>query len=120
MITTITALQTVTATGPTTSASVAGITGDWTLTVHVVALSAGGLQPGARIVIEESVNAFATSVPVAVLDIAVPVTGSAIGTWRQYQIAMSKVGQAGALWRANVYYLNGISPSLTFEAWINS
>lgn len=111
--------QTVSATGPvvpTTGLDISGVTGDFTLLAEVSALSASSAVSAARIVIEDTVNAFTASLPVAVWDIAGPITAPVNVSWRKYELPTLRAGVANAKLRVNVVTLSGATPSLTIAA----
>jgi hypothetical protein len=114
-----TGVQTVTATGPvtpTTGLSVSGVSGDATLVVDVVSLTAGKT---ARIQVEDSTNAFTAATALAVVN----VTGQVDPryderfTLRKYQIPNSLLGQASAALRCNVTALDA-GATLQLHAWL--
>ena len=120
-----TGAQTVTATGavtPTAGLDISGISGDYTVHVRVQALSASSGTPTGQIRIEDSVNAFTASVPVAVLDVkgTIDTKTEQHFSWRKYQLPDLRAGTASAVARINVSTLGGTTPSLTLDAWIES
>lgn len=115
--------QTVSATGPvtpTTGLDISGITGDFTVLAEVSALSAASDAPGARIVLEDTVNAFTAALPVAVWDVAGPIVTPVKVSWRKYELPSLRAGVANAKLRVNVVALSGTTPSLTVAAAIAS
>jgi hypothetical protein len=127
-----TGLQTVTATGaitPTAGVDISGMTGDATVSIEVISMTAGKT---ARIQLEDSVNGFTASVPVAVFDTAgligqggTSYTAGAYNpttqkfTVRKYQLANNRFGTASAVLRLNVTAIDSAS-SITLNAWIES
>lgn len=127
-----TGLQTVTATGaitPTAGVDISGMTGDATICIEVVSLTAAKT---ARIQIEDSVTGFTASIPVGVVDVigqigqgGVTYTAGAYNpttakyTIRKYQLANNRFGTASAVLRLNVTALDA-SSSLSINAWIES
>ena len=117
-----TAVQTVTATGPvapTAGLSVAtapAITSDFTVFCEVQSLTDGA---HARIVIEESANAFTTASPLLVYDVEGAVSSAAdmVQSVRKYQVPSTVLGTSGAVIRANVESLTAAA-SLLLRAWI--
>jgi hypothetical protein len=127
-----TGLQTVTATGaitPTAGADISGMTGDVTVCVEVVSMTDAKT---ARIQLEDSVNAFTASIPVAVFDVigkmgqgGTSYTAGAYNpttqkfTVRKYQLANNRFGTASAVLRLNVTAIDSGS-SLSLNAWIEA
>jgi len=127
-----TGLQTVTATGaitPTAGADISAMTGDVTVCVEVVSMTAAKT---ARIQLEDSVNGFTASVPVAVFDVigqlgqgGTSYTAGAYNpttqkfTLRKYQLANNRFGTASAVLRLNVTAIDSAS-SLSLNAWIET
>jgi len=125
-----TGIQTVTATGavtPTAGVDISGMTGDVTLCIEVISLTAGKT---ARVQIEDSVNAFTASLPVAVFNFVGQEgqggTSYTAGAYnpttekvsvRKYQLPNNRFGTASALARVNVTALDS-SSSLSLHAWI--
>jgi len=114
-------VQTASATGPVTAGSdVSAVVGDFTIKLRILALSTTGARAGARVVLEESIDSFATSSPIAVVDIQGPLGGNdVLRQWRTYEVSMSKIGGAGAAVRANISVLSS-GTSIKLEAWIDS
>ena len=117
-----TGVQTVTATGPvvpTAGLSVAtapATTSDFTVFCQVQSLTDGAK---ARIVIEESANAFTTASPLLVYDVEGAISSAAdlVQSVRKYQVPSTVIGTSGAVIRANVESLTGAA-SLLLRAWI--
>ena len=117
-----TGVQTVTATGPvapTAGLSVAtapATTSDFTVFCEVQSLTDGA---HARIVIEESANAFTSTSPILVYDVVGAVSSAAdlVQSVRKYQVPATVAGTSGAVMRANVETLTAAA-SLLLRAWI--
>jgi|SRR5215472_12456676 len=110
------ASKTVTSADQATGVDISGITGDVTLLLRVDALSAASGTPRARIVLEDSVNAFTNSLPVCEYNIEGPIAAPVQVSWRRYQTPSLRNGVASAVLRVNVAALEGTSPSLTYTA----
>lgn len=120
-----TGAQTVTATGAvtaTTGLDISGVTGDCTVHLRVQGLSAASGTPKTTIQLEDSVNGFTASIPVAVKEVQGPVdTKTEMHfSWRKYELPNARFGTASAVLRANVMVLGGTTPSLTLDAWLES
>jgi len=111
--------QTVTAAGAvaaTAGLDVSGVTGDFTLCVEVVSLTAAKT---ARIQLEDTVNGFTAAPALAVFD----VTGQQAGQYsnrfslRKYQLPNNQFGVANAKVRANVSQIDA-GGSLILHAWL--
>ncbi len=127
-----TGLQTVTAAGaitPTAGVDISGMTGDATVCVEVISMTAA---KSARIQVEDSVNGFTASLPVAVFDILGQVgqggTSYTAGAYnptttkftvRKYQLANNRFGTSSAVLRLNVTAIDS-SASLSINAWIEA
>jgi hypothetical protein len=108
--------QVLTAAGPaapTTGLDISGLTGDYTLEMTVQALSAASGTPQARIVLEDTVNAFTNAIPVAEITVQGPIVVPVTHLFRSDEIPALRIGTASAKLRLNVYLLNGTSPSIT-------
>ena len=104
------------ATGIDISAIAAGA--PYMLEVEVIALSAAAGTPRARIVFEDTVNAFTAAVPIAEFTFQgpiVPATPVKLTTM-SYKSSGLRVGTASAKLRTNVVALDGTTPSLTYRA----
>ncbi|GAC1700075.1 MAG: hypothetical protein NVS9B4_00790 [Candidatus Acidiferrum sp.] len=118
--------QTVTATGPVTAVAgldISGVTGMCAVHVRIQSLSAAAGIPKVAITLEDSVNGFTASVPVAMLK---PQQGT-IDTktevhriWQKYDMASCRFGTVGAVLRANVVSLSGTTPSCTIDSWLET
>jgi len=120
-----TGAQTVTATGavtPTAGLDISGVTGDCTVHLRVQGLSAASGTPKASIQLEDSVNAFTASIPVAVQEVqgTVDTKAEMHFSWRKYQLPNARFGTASAVLRTNVTVLGGTTPSLTLDSWLES
>lgn len=118
-----TGAQTVTATGavtPTAGLDISGVTGDCTVHLRVQALSAASGTPKAVIQIEDSVNAFTASLPVALQEVqgTIDTKAEMHFSWRKYQLPAARFGIGSAVLRVNVMTLGGTTPSLTLDAWL--
>ncbi len=108
--------QTLTAAGPaapTTGLDISGLSGDYTLEITVLALSSASGTPQARVVIEDTVNAFTNAVPVAEMNLQGPVTMPVTHLIRSDEAPSLRIGTASAKLRVNVQMLNGGTPSIT-------
>jgi len=127
-----TGVQTVTATGaitPTAGADISGMTGDVTLCLEVLSLTAAKT---ARIQIEDSVNGFTASIPAYVFDVSGQIgpggtsyTAGALNpcttkqSLRKYQLPNVRFGTASAVLRLNVTAIDA-SASLSLNAWLEA
>jgi hypothetical protein len=108
--------QVLTAAGPatpTTGLDISVLTGDYTLEITVQALSAASGTPQARIVLEDTINAFTNAVPVAEVNVQGPIVMPVTYLFRDDEVPTLRIGSASARLRLNVYMLNGTSPSIT-------
>jgi len=87
--------------------------GDYTLEITVQALSAASGTPQARIVLEDTVNAFTSAIPVIEITLQGPIVTPVTHLFRSDEIPALRIGNASARLRLNVYMLNGTSPSIT-------
>jgi hypothetical protein len=116
--TTLLAKTTQTAATANAGVDVSGITGDFTIKIRVDALSPNA--GSAKIQIEESTNSFTNAYTVFKQDFlgGLPPEGVTV-SYRKYQSeTTSLAGTASAKFRVNLIELNGTSPSITYEAWI--
>jgi hypothetical protein len=114
-----TGVQTVTATGAVTATAgldISGVSGDATVVVEVVSLTAAKT---ARIQLEDSVNAFTASIPVAVVNVIGQISGeySQRFTFRKYQLPNNRFGTGSALLRVNVTAIDSAA-TLKLHAWL--
>ena len=105
---------------PTTGLDISAIAAGtpYMLEVEVIALSSATGTPRARIVIEDTVNAFTAAVPIAEFHVQGPIdklTPIKL-TAMHYASGGLRIGTASAKCRANVVALDGGTPSLTFRA----
>lgn len=107
--------------GGTTGLDIAGITGDFTIRVNVRKLTAASGTPRARIVLEDTVNAFTASIPVCVENLEGPFTEDTpvAFSWRKYDLPSLRAGTASAKIRVNVVELSGTTPSLAIDAFVD-
>lgn len=108
--------QTLSAAGPaapTTGLAISGLSGDYNLEITVQALSAASGTPKARVVLEDSVNAFTNAVAVFEINVQGPITTAVTYLMRDDEVPSLRIGVANALLRLNVYELDGTSPSVT-------
>ncbi len=120
-----TGAQTVTATGAVTAIAgldISGITGDYTVHVRIQNLSAASGTPKLTLQLEDSVNAFTASLPVAVKEVTGPIATNAEQhfTWRKYELPNLRCGTGSAVLRANVMAIGGTTPTCTLDAWLES
>jgi hypothetical protein len=127
-----TGLQTVTATGavtPTAGVDISGMTGNFTICVEVISMTAAKT---ARIQIEDSVNAFTASLPLYEFNVTGQIgqggTSYTAGAYNpttqkfsveKQQLPNNRFGTASALARVNVIAIDS-SASLSLNAWIES
>jgi hypothetical protein len=108
--------------GGTTGLDISGVTGDFTIRLTVRKLTSASGTPRARIVIEDTVNAFTASIPIVAENIEgpfpeeTPVTFS----WRKYEVPSLRAGIANAKIRINVVELSGTTPSLAVEGFVDT
>jgi len=112
--------QPITATGPIAPSAgldISGMSGDYMLQIDVISLSAAAGTPKARVIIEDTVNAFTASIPVCELNLIGPIVPSApiTQTWRSDRAPSLRLGTANAKLRGNVVGLEGTTPSLTLR-----
>lgn len=126
--------QTVTATGavtPTAGLDVSGITGDFTIHLRVQGLTVASGNNAAVIQIEGTTNAFTASTAVIVKQVkgpinapgSTPVAPELHFSWRKYELPESintYIGQTNGKLRANVTQLDGTTPSLVLDSWVES
>lgn len=107
--------NTVTAAHQSAGVSVAAITGDYTVKLFIQSLTGG-----ARVVIEESVNAFSTTYELAVFSSqgSLPPEGVMVSFRKREAAGTDLAGTAGAVLRVNVQELTGGSPSITYNAYV--
>lgn len=118
-----TGAQTVTATGavtPVAGLDISGVTGDCTVHVRVQALSSASGTAKVALVLEDSVNGFTASLPVAELQAQATIQTQAEQhfIFRKYQLPTCRFGTGSAVLRANVYTLNGTTPTVTIDSWL--
>jgi hypothetical protein len=108
-----------TITVPTTAAAVpiAALAGPAILTLTITALTAtGAAVPRARILFEDSVDAFTTPYPVASLNVEGVIKTPCTFSWAAREIPGFKIGTPAASVRVNVAELDGAGVSLTYTA----
>ncbi|HLN03085.1 MAG TPA: hypothetical protein VK335_27595 [Bryobacteraceae bacterium] len=108
--------QTLTAAGPaapTTGLDISVLSGDYTLEITVQALSAASGTPKARVVLEDTVNAFTNAVPVVEMNVQGPLTVPVTHLFKSDEAPSLRLGTTSARMRLNVYTLEGTSPSIT-------
>ena len=86
-----------------------------TLSLTIVALSATSGTPSVRISVEDSVNAYTNSAPVAVAHLTGPILAPVTLSWTWDQISTLRYGVAGATVRANVTLLTGTGASVSIN-----
>ena len=105
---------------PTTGLDISGLVAGspYMFECEVTALSAAAGTPRARIVFEDTVNAFTAALPVAEFTFTGPITAGVPVklTAMYYDRGGLRIGTAAAKLRANVVALDGTTPSLTFRA----
>jgi len=122
----IASLQTVAAAGvltPSTGVSISPITGEVLVRIRIQNLSAiGGPPPAAAIVLQDSVDGFATFVNVAEKIISGPVSREAEAhlTWAKNSLSNARWNVPSASLRVNVVRLTGNAVSLTVDAWLET
>ena len=108
--------QTLSAAGPaapTTGFDISGLSGDYTLEITVQSLTSASGTPKARIILEDTVNAFTAAVPVTEFNVQGPITTPETHLVRSYEAPSLRLGTASAKLRLNVVTLEGTSPSVT-------
>lgn len=118
-----TGAQTVTATGAVTATAgldISGVTKDATIHLRVQNLSSASGTPIATIQLEDSVNAFTASLPVALTEVQGTVSTQTEKhfSWRKYELPNCRFGVASSVLRVNVMTLAGTTPTLTLDAWL--
>jgi hypothetical protein len=118
------AAATVTASGavdPATGLSISAAATDFMLTLQVTQLTAVSGTPRARIVVEDTEDAFTNSKACAVVDVVGPVLPNAPlnFSWKSHLLPSLRVGTASAKVRLNVIDLAGTTPTLTLDAQIH-
>ena len=117
-----TGAQTATGTGALTGTlDMHALSGNFTLKVQVTSLTCTTCTSATnvKIVLEDSVNAFTASIPVAVVDVSGPIAGSGVTysiPW--YQVPSLRLGVSSAVLRANVYSYGTNVTGVTVHAWI--
>ena len=114
-----TGLQTVTATGavtPTAGLDISGITQDYTIWLQVQSLTAA---KKIVITLEDSVDAFTASVPIASFNPVGAVASAADRKYslRKYQIPSLRAGTTSAVARLNVTAIDSATTAIV-QAWI--
>jgi hypothetical protein len=107
--------------GGTTGLDVAAITGDFTIRVNVRKLTAASGTPRARVLIEDTVNAFTASIPICTENLEGPITEEipVAFSWRRYELPSLRAGTASARIRVNIVELSGTTPSLSIDAFLD-
>lgn len=107
--------------GGATGLDIAARSGDLTIKVTVRRLSAASGTPRARIILEDTVNAFTAALPVAFIDVAGPIGDDQplSFSFRRYELPSLRGGTANARIRVNVVELGGTTPSLSLDAFID-
>jgi len=108
--------QVLTAAGPaapTTGLDISALTGDYTLEITVQALSAASGTAQARVVLEDTVNAFTNAIPVAEINVQGPIVMPVTHLFRSDEVPALRIGTTSARLRLNVYTLNGTTPTIT-------
>ena len=98
---------------PTTGFDISGLSGDYTLEITVQSLTSVSGTPKARIVLEDTVNAFTASIPVTEFNVQGPITTPETHLVRSYEAPSLRLGTASAKLRLNVVALEGTTPSIT-------
>lgn len=107
--------------GGTTGLDISGVTGDFTIRLNVRKLTSASGTPRARIVLEDTVNAFTASIPIASENIEGPFPEETpvAFSWRKYDVPSLRAGTANARLRINVVELSGTTPSLAIEGFVD-
>jgi hypothetical protein len=103
---------------PATGLDISALSGDYELQLEVTALSAAAGTPKARIILEDTVNAFTAAVPVALWNIQGPIDPTApikLSVLKD-QAPSLRLGVANAKLRVNVVWLDGTTPSITLRS----
>lgn len=95
-------------------------TQDWTIFIRVTNLSAASGTPGARFVIQDSVNDFVAfeSGPCADFRGAVNAAATITKEFRKRDFPLMRFGTASAEVRVALTQIQGTTPTCTYEAWI--
>jgi hypothetical protein len=94
--------------------------GEATLHVNILSIVCSGPNaPGCRLVVEESLDSFATAVPVVVVDITGQSPLAVQRSWRPYEISRAKYGVAGAKMRLRIAEISA-NTFVSMEAYIES
>ena len=103
------------------SLDISTLSGDYSIVIEVSNLTAASGTPSARIVIEDSVNAFTASIPVGERQFLGPITKDApvALTLTNRELPAIRTGVTNAVLRANVAQLNGTTPSCTLLVYVN-
>jgi hypothetical protein len=104
---------------PSTGLDISALAGAYMFEVEVTDLHSASGTPRARIVFEDTVNAFTAAVPVAEFTFTGPIAAGVpvkMTAMHYSQAAGLRIGAASAKLRANVVALDGGTPSLTFRA----
>jgi hypothetical protein len=111
--------QTLTAAGavtPSTGLDISALAGDYMLEVEVQDLHSASGTPAARVVIEDSVNAFTAALPVAEFSFSGKITTPVKVSVTNRTAPGARLGTGSAVIRANVVKLDGGTPSITLTA----
>ena len=120
--TTLQAAVTKTAAFASTGVDISALTGDFTVVLEVKKLTAdAGQTPVVQFALEDSVNAFTDSVPVATFNMsgAVNQDGKQHGrkmTWRKRDLKGVRAGTASGVLRLNLVGISGTGASCDYEA----
>jgi len=98
---------------PTTGLDISGLSGDYTLEITVQALSSVSGTPKARVVLEDTVNAFTNAFAVVEMNVQGPITVPITHLFRSDEAPSLRLGTTSAKLRLNVYELDGTTPSIT-------
>jgi len=107
---------------PSTGLDISGLSGDYMLQIDVLDLHCASGTPKARVIIEDTVNAFTASIPVCELNLVGPIVAGApvTQTWRSDRAPSLRLGTASAKLRANVAGLDGTTPSITLRVTLHN
>lgn len=101
---------------PTTGLDISGKSGDCEFELEITELKSASGTPGVRVIFEDTVDAFTTSVPVHEETFVGPITSSIVRTIKSDMAPGLRLGVTSAKLRINVVQLDGGTPSCTLRA----
>lgn len=101
---------------------ISGLTGDFSITIEVTNLTSAAGVPSARILLEDSVNAFTNSIPVGEKHFLGPITSGAPVAipLTNRELPAMRNGTASAVLRANLVQIGGTTPTCSINVYLNN